>query len=321
MAAMRTLKTSEAAALLNVSANTLRAWERRFGYPQPRRSTGGHRLYTYAEITALSSALQEGLSISSAVSIAREAIGADGQSILAALLSFSPERADRAMEASLALRSVERSVEDLLLPALDDVRRRKGVDSTAWAFAAQWASDWLRRAQRFSCPPARRTSVLVGDASDPVRDPASAYIRALELFCVRAGAYVLSLPVRGVHGLREALRAVRPDGVVVAGSLVPDDEVARWAYGVRSCAEAVPIAVYRRGVDLLTARARKTVLSPSPARAQMQLLHIAEAYRGEGSGARRWSDGPGGAPLQPAPAVAGEDEDEEGRSLRAARLR
>ncbi|MDP8943150.1 MAG: MerR family transcriptional regulator [Actinomycetota bacterium] len=320
---MRTLKTSEAAALLNVSANTLRAWERRFDYPKPRRSAGGHRLYTYAEITALSSALQEGLSISSAVSIAREAIGADGQSILAALLSFSSERADRAMEASLAMRSLERSVEELLLPALDEVRRRKGPDSSAWAFSAQWASDWLRRAQRFACPPARRASVLVGDASDPVLDPATPHIRALELFCVRAGAFVLSLPVRGLQGLRDAVGAARPDGVVLAGGHVCDDEVARWAYGVRSSAGAVPVALYRRGLDLPTARSRKTVLSPSPARAQRQLLQIAEAYRREGSGLRRWSDGPAGRPLQPAPAaVPGEEEGEEGgHSLRAARLR
>ncbi|MBV9000834.1 MAG: MerR family DNA-binding transcriptional regulator, partial [Solirubrobacterales bacterium] len=35
---MRYLKTSEAAALLNVSPNTLRAWERRFGFPKPQRS-------------------------------------------------------------------------------------------------------------------------------------------------------------------------------------------------------------------------------------------------------------------------------------------
>ena len=51
--AVRTLKTSEAAALLNVSPNTLRAWERRFGYPQPQRSPGKHRLYTHGEVAAL----------------------------------------------------------------------------------------------------------------------------------------------------------------------------------------------------------------------------------------------------------------------------
>ena len=71
---MRTLKTSEAAALLNVSPNTLRAWERRFGYPRPQRSSGQHRLYIHGEVAALRDALQEGLSISSAVSRAREAL-------------------------------------------------------------------------------------------------------------------------------------------------------------------------------------------------------------------------------------------------------
>ena len=73
---MRYLKTSEAATLLNVSPNTLRAWERRFDFPKPQRSPGRHRLYTHGEVAALRDALQEGLSISSAVSRAREGLAA-----------------------------------------------------------------------------------------------------------------------------------------------------------------------------------------------------------------------------------------------------
>ena len=121
--AVRTLKTSEAAALLNVSPNTLRAWERRFGYPQPQRSPGKHRLYTHGEVAALRDALQEGLSISSAVSRAREALSADTNVLVGALHSFELERADGAMEAALALRSVERSVQEVLLPSLRRARR------------------------------------------------------------------------------------------------------------------------------------------------------------------------------------------------------
>jgi len=49
---VRTLKTSEAAAVLNVSPNTLRAWERRFGYPKPQRTARKHRLYTHGEVAA-----------------------------------------------------------------------------------------------------------------------------------------------------------------------------------------------------------------------------------------------------------------------------
>src|ERR1700738_3822334 len=85
---MRFLKTSEAAALLNVSPNTLRAWERRFGFPKPQRSPGKHRLFTHGEVAALRDALQEGLSISSAVSRARGGLSTDSNSLIGALVSY-----------------------------------------------------------------------------------------------------------------------------------------------------------------------------------------------------------------------------------------
>src|SRR4029453_9754808 len=125
---VRTLKTSEAAAVLNVSPNTLRAWERRFGYPKPQRTAGKHRLYTHGEVAALRDALQEGLSISSAVSRAREALSADTSVLVGALSSFELVRADGAMEAALALRSVERSVEEVLLPSLREIGEKHGFD-------------------------------------------------------------------------------------------------------------------------------------------------------------------------------------------------
>src|ERR1700710_2272830 len=148
-AVVRTLKTSEAAAVLNVSPNTLPAWERRFGYPKPQRTAGKHRLYTHGEVAALRDALQEGLSISSAISRARESLSADTSVLVGALQSFELDRADVAMEAALALRSVERSVSD----------------SAPWAFAARWAADWLQRAQRLAPPPMRPAAVLIGDAT------------------------------------------------------------------------------------------------------------------------------------------------------------
>src|SRR3712207_9356199 len=83
----------------------------RFGYPRPQRSSGQHRLYIHGEVAALRDALQEGLSISSAISRAKEALSSDTHVLVGALSSFELERADAAMEAAIALRSVERSEE------------------------------------------------------------------------------------------------------------------------------------------------------------------------------------------------------------------
>jgi DNA-binding transcriptional MerR regulator len=278
---MRYLKTSEAASLLNVSPNTLRAWERRFGFPKPQRSPGKHRLFTHGEVAALRDALQEGLSISSAVSRAREGLASDSNSLVGALVSYERERADTAIEAALALRSVERSVEEVLLPTLEEIARRYGTDSAAWAFAAHWGTDWLRRAQRLAPPPVRPVSIVIGDASRDELDPDAPYIRALELFCVRGGVKVLSLSARGVAGIGDAVAVHRPNLVVLAGGHLADDTVARWAYGIRLAAGAMPVAVYRRGDQRVRMRTTGTsVLPPGAGDAQRRLLELVESEHG-----------------------------------------
>jgi MerR family transcriptional regulator, light-induced transcriptional regulator len=279
---MRYLKTSEAAALLNVSPNTLRAWERRFGFPKPQRSPGKHRLFTHGEVAALRDALQEGLSISSAVSRAREGLSADSNSLVGALVSYENERADAAIEAALALRSVERSVEEVLLPSLDEVVRRHTAESAAWAFSAHWAGSWLRRARRLAPPPVRPVSVLFGDASRDELDPDAPHIRALELFCVRAGINVLSLSARGVAGIGDAISVHRPNLIVIAGGYLEDDTVARWAYAARLAAGALPVAVYRRGVQRVRMRTTGTSVLPAGAGdAQRHLVELVEADQAE----------------------------------------
>ena len=53
-----------------IKPDTLRAWQRRYGLPSPRRSAGGHRLYSQRDIDTiqwLAARQQEGLSIKRAV--------------------------------------------------------------------------------------------------------------------------------------------------------------------------------------------------------------------------------------------------------------
>ncbi|MDX6725232.1 MAG: MerR family transcriptional regulator, light-induced transcriptional regulator [Baekduia sp.] len=274
---MRTLKTSEAAAVLNVSPNTLRAWERRFGYPKPQRSPGKHRLDTHGEIAALRDALQEGLSISSAISRARESVAADTHVLVGALAAFELERADAAMEGALALRSVERSVEEVLLPSLEEIADRHGTDSAPWALAARWANEWLLRAQRLSPPPDRRPAVLIGDATRDAADPDGLALRALELCVTRTGLRTITLPVTGLAGLADVLAAYEPRLVVIAGGDEVDDDVARWAYRVRANAGALPILLFRRGARgerTRTTGARH--LAGAPTLAAAQLAEVAD---------------------------------------------
>lgn len=271
---MRYLKTSEAASLLRVSPNTLRTWERRFGFPKPQRSPGKHRLYTHGEIAALRDALLEGLSISSAISRAREGMATDTASLFGSLASYDRERADLAMEGALALRSVERSVEEVLLTTIEEVLSRHGRESAAWAFAAHWATDWLRRAMRLAPSPTRPTSIVFGDATRDELDADAAHLRALELFCRRAGIDVLNLSIRGVSGIGDALAAHPPSLVVVAGSHLPDDAVARWAYAVRMNAGAIPVAVYRREAIRMSARADERLLPPGAGAARRRIMDM-----------------------------------------------
>lgn len=282
---VRTLKTSEAAAVLNVSPNTLRAWERRFGYPKPQRSPGKHRLYTHGEIAALRDALQEGLSISSAISRARESVAADTHVLVGALAAYELERADAAMEGALALRSVERSVEEVLLPSLEEIGDRHGTDSAPWALAARWAGEWLLRAQRLSPPASSRPSVLFGDATRDQLDPDALALRALELSTTRVGLRTLTLPITGLAGLGDVLGTYAPRVVVIAGGESNDDDVARWAYRVRAAAGALPVLLFHRtgrGDRTRTTGARH--LAAAPTLAASQLLDLVEGSSREASG-------------------------------------
>ena len=130
---MTAMRTNAAAVMLGVSPNTLRSWERRFGFPTPRRTAGGHRQYDLIEVEALRQAFEETHNVSSAISIARER-GSGPSSptrLRSALRRFDEVEADRILEESLAVRSVERTVEEVLLPAVDGLGVGAGQPLTA----------------------------------------------------------------------------------------------------------------------------------------------------------------------------------------------
>lgn len=61
-----------------IAADTLRAWERRYGLPLPQRTAGGHRLYSHYDVETIKWLIArqaEGLSISRAVDLWNEQLG------------------------------------------------------------------------------------------------------------------------------------------------------------------------------------------------------------------------------------------------------
>src|SRR5919107_2240440 len=141
MPCMPGIRTNAAAEVLGVSPNTLRSWERRYGFPTPHRTAGNHRNYELVELQTLRDALAETGNISSAIALARQRqeAPAAGGTLRIAFDNFDETAADRAIEQSLALRPLERTVEELLLPAIDSLAADPGRDAEL-EFAARWAT-------------------------------------------------------------------------------------------------------------------------------------------------------------------------------------
>lgn len=265
---MSVIRTNAAAAMLGVSTNTLRSWERRFGYPMPHRTEGGHRQFELAEIEALRQALGETHNISSAISIARERGEgmASPERLRGALLSFDAQAADRVLEESVALRSVERTVGELLLGAVEMLAPAEGPAASGWAtsgdhaslearapsagsaeygFAWRYATGWLAAAQRIAPPATREEGVLIFDASHQP-DMDALHIQALELFLRRSGLRVLALPVEiEPERVGSALRALHPSAVVLGGRRATLDVLARIVYAARQSAPGIEVLDFR----------------------------------------------------------------------------
>ena len=232
---MSAIRTNAAAGMLGVSASTLRSWERRFGFPEPSRTAGGHRQFALAEVEALRSALQETHNVSSAISIARER-GAGPSTparLRSAFVRFDDGEADRIVEESLAVRSLERTVEEVMLPAVAALEEDGPAQSAEYGFAWRWTCGWLAAQQRLAPPAARPDSVLVFDASRPV-DMDALHAQALELVLRRSGLRTLTLTATlDPDRLTHALMALSPRIVILTGRGASLDDLGRLVFAVR----------------------------------------------------------------------------------------
>jgi DNA-binding transcriptional MerR regulator len=258
--------------MLGVSPNTLRSWERRYSFPQPLRSPGGHRLYELAEIESLRFTLAETHNVSSAISLARQR--GEGPSSSARLASayaaFDEDKANRLLEESLALRSMERTIEEVLLEAVA-VQRDGDARTAEYEFAWRHAMGWQSACKRLSPPAFRPDGVLIFDASVPCEMDAL-HAQALEVMLRRAGLRTLTLtPAVELSRLARALRALNPSAVVLTGRRVTLDVIGRLVYAVRGVVPGVVVFDFRGAIPN-TGASTVTRLGDSPVAASLLLM-------------------------------------------------
>ena len=246
---MSGIRTNAAAVMLGISPNTLRSWERRYGFPSPERSAGGHRQYSLSEIEALRLTLSETHNVSSAISLARER--GEGPStpsrLTNAFASFDEDSANRLLEESLGLRSVERTIEEVLLDSLASLSTPEGT-SAEYEFAWRHAAGWLSAQRRMAPQATRAEGIMIFDASAPC-DLDAVHAQALEIVLRRAGLRTLSLtPAVEVTRLGRALRALNPAAVVLTGRRVSLDSIGRLVYAVRTVVREVAVFDFRGAV-------------------------------------------------------------------------
>ena len=240
------IRTNAAAEVLGVSPNTLRSWERRYGFPVPKRTPGNHRNYELVELQTLRDALAETGNISSAIELARQRqeAPANGGGLLAAFESFDEDAADRAIEQSLAVRPLERTVEELLLPAVDELAADPEREAEL-EFAARWATGWLHGARRLASVASRPAGILLLDSSRG-SDAEAVHAQALDLALRRAGFRVLMLSDElGEERMERALGALAPTAIILCGPGADTPSAVQLVRKIRDAGFDAPLYGFR----------------------------------------------------------------------------
>ncbi|HNK63766.1 MAG TPA: MerR family transcriptional regulator [Anaerolineales bacterium] len=182
-----------------LAADTLRAWERRYGLPVPQRTAGGHRLYSQYDIETikwLMARQEEGLSISRAVDLWNE-MNASGSDPLAGLpqaslavlqnpspihpadttldairaewiaacLNFSETQAEQALNKAFSMFAVEAVCMDVLQKGMSEMGSRWYENRASVQqehFASGLAMRRLDALLSASPTPTRNQTILVG---------------------------------------------------------------------------------------------------------------------------------------------------------------
>jgi DNA-binding transcriptional MerR regulator len=173
-----------------IAADTLRAWERRYGLPMPQRSAGGHRLYSQRDIETIKWLMKrqvEGLSISRAVDLWKEQLDSGSDPLagsvppgilpaasatleslrrdwLAACFKFDTLAAEQILNQAFAVHSVEITCSEIMMRGLyeaGELWHQGTVTVQQEHFASEIATRRLEALISASPAPTRAETILV----------------------------------------------------------------------------------------------------------------------------------------------------------------
>ena len=264
-ATIEELTATEVARLVGVPATTIRSWERRYGWPRPARTIGGHRRYSSVaidQVRALRDEIAKGRSAQQAVTLLRREAArrreAEVGRLVQGALDIDQALVRQALAEVESVMTPEEAIERVVLPALREigVRWEKGACDVAGEHVATGQiRQWLGRLLDAVRPPGAAPTVVLSTG------PADFHSANLEAFAVLLGLRGCNPLVLGaltpVASLVEAVRSLSAEGTVVVSHMGITRRAALDS--IREVAALRTTAVFYAGNGFAAARSRRGV--------------------------------------------------------------
>lgn len=132
------IRIGELGRRVGLSVHVLRAWERRYGFPEPRRTKGGFRLYSAIDeerLRAMGRLVTQGVPPARAAQAVRQdaeapheaprrAAGRPETALTEALERFDDDAAQRLLDEAFATRTQDSAIRDVVLPCMHAIGDR-----------------------------------------------------------------------------------------------------------------------------------------------------------------------------------------------------
>ena len=237
-----------------IAADTLRAWERRYGLPMPGRTPGGHRLYSQRDIEIIKWLMEkqrDGLSISRAVDLWNE-LTASGQDPLPApgnqqdfpiastnldvvraqwldaCMAFDERTADQVLNQALAAHPLETVCVEVMQRGLKEIGEmwyRNEINVQQEHFTSALVQRRLDAMIAAAPPPNRTQTILIGC----VTGEQHVFVPLLLTLLLRRRGFNVVYLGANVPALRfnEALQVVKPHLVTLSTQLLQNANTLR----------------------------------------------------------------------------------------------